>query len=133
MLKEYATVSSVSGPLVIVEKTKDIKYAELVEVAFSDGQIRRGKVLEISEDKALVQMFEGTIGLDVLSARVRFLGRTQELGVSEDLLGRVFDGAGRPRDNVPSNAWTLTVTPLTPARAPIPPNSSRQASLPLTG
>ncbi len=101
MLKEYATVSSVSGPLVIVEKTADIKYAELVEVAFSDGQIRRGKVLEVSEDKALVQMFEGTIGLDVLSARVRFLGRTQELGVSEDLLGRVFDGAGRPRDNGP--------------------------------
>jgi V/A-type H+/Na+-transporting ATPase subunit B len=101
MLKEYATVSSVSGPLVIVEKTKDIKYAELVEVAFSDGQIRRGKVLEVSEDKALVQMFEGTIGLDVLSARVRFLGRTQELGVSADLLGRVFDGAGRPRDNGP--------------------------------
>jgi len=98
MLKEYATVSSISGPLVVVEKTEDIKYAELAEVAFSDGKIRRGKVLEITEDKALVQMFEGTLGLDVSGARVRFLGRTQELGVSPDLLGRVFDGAGRPRD-----------------------------------
>lgn len=101
MLKEYLTVSSVSGPLVVVEKTENIKYAELVEVEFSDGGIRRGKVLEISQDKALVQMFEGTLGLDVLGAKVRFLGRTQELGVSPDLLGRIFDGAGRPRDNGP--------------------------------
>lgn len=101
MLKEYLTVSSVSGPLVIVERTQDIKYAELAEVEFSDGKVRRGKVLEISEDKALVQMFEGTIGLDVLGAKVRFLGRTQELAVSPDLLGRIFDGAGRPRDNGP--------------------------------
>jgi len=101
MLKEYLTVSSVSGPLVIVEKTKDIKYAELAEVEFSDGKVRRGKVLEISEDKALVQMFEGTIGLDILGAKVRFLGRTQELAVSPDLLGRIFDGSGRPRDNGP--------------------------------
>ena len=102
MLKEYLTVSSVSGPLVVVEKTQDIKYAELVEVEFSDGSIRRGKVLEIAEDKALVQMFEGTLGLDVLSSRVRFLGRTQELAVSPDLMGRIFDGAGRPRDNGPA-------------------------------
>jgi len=102
MLKEYVTISSVSGPLVVVEKTKDIKYAELAEVEFSDGSVRRGKVLEISDDKALVQMFEGTLGLDVASSKVRFLGRTQDLGVSPDLLGRVFDGAGRPRDNGPA-------------------------------
>jgi len=101
MLKEYLTVSSVSGPLVVVEKTEGVKYAELVEVEFSDGEVRRGKVLEVSEDKALVQMFEGTIGLDVAGAKVRFLGKVQELGVSEDLLGRIFDGAGRPRDNGP--------------------------------
>jgi V/A-type H+-transporting ATPase subunit B len=100
MLKEYLTVSSVSGPLVVVEKIQDVKYAELVEIE-SFGQIRRGKVLEISEDKALVQMFEGTMGLDVLGSKVRFLGRTQELDVSRDLVGRVFDGAGRPRDNGP--------------------------------
>lgn len=102
MLKEYLTISSVSGPLVVVEKTENIKYAELVEVEFSDGQVRRGKVLEISGDKALVQMFEGTLGLDVLGSKVRFLGRTQELAVSPDLLGRIFDGAGRPRDNGPA-------------------------------
>ena len=102
MLKEYLTVSQVTGPLVVVEKVADVKYAELVEVEFSDGQVRRGKVLEISEDKALVQMFEGTLGLDVLGARVRFLGKTQELAVSPDLVGRIFDGAGRPRDKGPA-------------------------------
>lgn len=99
MLKEYLTVSSVSGPLIVVERTQDVTYAELVEVEFAHGEIRRGKVLEVSEDRALVQMFEGTIGLDVAGVRVRFLGRTQQLGVSRDLLGRIFDGAGRPRDN----------------------------------
>ncbi|MCM8770664.1 MAG: V-type ATP synthase subunit B [Candidatus Omnitrophica bacterium] len=101
MFKEYLTISSVSGPLVVVEKTENVKYAELVEVEFSDGAIRRGRVLEVSEDKALVQMFEATLGLDVVGAKVRFLGRTQELAVSPDLLGRVFDGAGRPRDGGP--------------------------------
>lgn len=101
MFREYLTVSSVSGPLVVVEKVSDVKYAELVEVEFSSGELRRGKVLEVSEDKALVQMFEGTLGLDILNSKVRFLGKTQELGVSSDLVGRIFDGAGRPRDSGP--------------------------------
>ena len=101
MLKEYMTISSISGPLVVVDKITDVTYAELVEVQFANGQIRRGKVLEISQDKALVQMFEGTIGLDVRDSKVRFLGHTQELAVSPDLVGRIFDGAGRPRDASP--------------------------------
>jgi len=84
-----------------MDKITDVTYAELVEVQFANGQIRRGKVLEISQDKALVQMFEGTIGLDVHHSKVRFLGRTQELAVSPDLVGRIFDGAGRPRDASP--------------------------------
>jgi V/A-type H+-transporting ATPase subunit B len=124
MLKEYVTVSSVSGPLVIVEKTENIKYAELVEVEFSDGKIRRGKVLEVSEDKALVQMFEGTLGLDVSGSKVRFLGRTQELGVSPDLLGRVFDGAGRPRDRGPqiiaSKRMDINGNPINPSSRDYP-------------
>lgn len=102
MLKEYLTVSSIAGPLVVVEKVEEVKYNELVEVELPDGTIRRGKVLEVSSDKALVQMFEGTFGLDILGAKVRFLGRTQELAVSPDLVGRIFDGAGRPRDNGPA-------------------------------
>ena len=124
MLKEYLTVSSISGPLVVVEKVRDVKYAELVEVGFSDGQIRRGKVLEISEDKALVQMFEGTLGLDVPGARVRFLGKTQELAVSPDLVGRVFDGAGRPRDNSPAiiadRRLDINGNPINPASRAYP-------------
>jgi V/A-type H+-transporting ATPase subunit B len=101
MLKEYMTISSISGPLVVVDKITEVTYAELVEVQFANGQVRRGKVLEISQDKALVQMFEGTIGLDVRDSKVRFLGHTQELAVSPDLVGRIFDGAGRPRDAGP--------------------------------
>jgi V/A-type H+-transporting ATPase subunit B len=124
MFKEYLTVSSVSGPLVVVEKTSDVKYAELVEVEFSDGEIRRGKVLEVSEDKALVQMFEGTQGLDVLGAKVRFLGRTQELGVSQDLLGRIFDGSGRPRDNaaaiIPDKRLDINGNPINPSARDYP-------------
>lgn len=98
MFKEYLTVSQISGPLVIVEKVSDVKYNELVEIQFSSGEIRRGRVLDVSVERALVQVFEGTIGLDVASAKVRFLGRSQQLGVSPEILGRVFDGAGRPRD-----------------------------------
>lgn len=124
MLKEYITVSSVSGPLVVVEKVEGIKYAELAEVEFSDGSIRRGKVLEAAGDKALVQMFEGTIGLDVAGAKVRFLGRTQELGVSPDLLGRVFDGAGRPRDNgpqiIPQKRMDINGDPINPTARDYP-------------
>lgn len=124
MLKEYLTVSSVSGPLVVVEKTENIKYAELAEVQFSDGSIRRGKVLEVAEDKALVQMFENTLGLDVLGAKVRFLGRTQELGVSADLVGRIFDGAGRPRDGGPAiiaeKRMDINGNPLNPSSRDYP-------------
>lgn len=124
MLKEYLTVAAISGPLVMVEKTENIKYAELAEVEFSDGQVRRGKVLEVSGDRALVQMFEGTMGLDVLNSKVRFLGRTQELGVSPDLLGRVFDGAGRPRDNAPAiiaeKRLDINGSPINPASRAYP-------------
>lgn len=98
MYKEYLTVSSISGPIVVVEKTANVKFAELAEIESGDGVIRRGRVLDISSDRALVQIFEGTTGLDVTKTKVRFLGRTQELGVCPDLVGRIFDGAGRPRD-----------------------------------
>ncbi|MDP8259772.1 MAG: V-type ATP synthase subunit B [Candidatus Gygaella obscura] len=118
MQKEYLTINSISGPLVIVEKTKDVKYSELVEVEFSNKEIRRGKVLEVQEDRALVQMFEGTIGLDVESSKVRFLGRVQELGVSKDLLGRIFDGAGRAKDNgpqiIPEKRLDINGNPINP-------------------
>ncbi len=101
MHKEYITVSNIIGPLVIVEKVEEVKYAELVEIETGDGQLRRGTVLDVSTEKAVVQVFEGTAGLDVERTRVRFLGRAERLGVSEDLIGRIFDGSGRPKDGGP--------------------------------
>ncbi|MGQ9673469.1 MAG: V-type ATP synthase subunit B [Candidatus Aminicenantales bacterium] len=101
MYKEYLTVSNIVGPLVIVEKIENVKYGELVEVEAGAGFIRRGTVLDVSTDRAVVQVFEGTVGLDVEKSRVRFLGRGQTLGVSEEIIGRIFDGSGRPKDGGP--------------------------------
>ena len=101
MRKEYLTVSNIVGPLVIVEKVADVKFGELVEIETAGGRTRRGQVLDISTEQAVVQVFEGTVGLDIEGSRVRFLGRSQQLGVSEDLVGRIFDGSGKPRDKGP--------------------------------
>ena len=101
MYKEYLTVSNIVGPLLIVQKIQDVKYGELVEIETVEGQIRRGTVLDVSTEQAVVQVFEGTVGLDVDKSRVRFLGRSQQLGVSDEIIGRVFDGSGRPKDRGP--------------------------------
>lgn len=101
MQKEYLTVSNIVGPLVIVEKIRDVKYNELVEIETADGLIRRGTVLDISTERAIVQVFEGTVGLGVEKSRVRFLGRSQKLGVSKEIVGRIFDGSGNPKDKGP--------------------------------
>ncbi len=101
MYKEYLTVSNIVGPLVIVEKIREVKYGELVEIETAAGLLRRGTVLDISTERAIVQVFEGTVGLDVDRSKVRFLGRSQTLGVSEEIIGRVFDGSGRPKDGGP--------------------------------
>ena len=101
MYKEYLTVSNIVGPLLIVEKIADVKYGELVEIETSDGSLRRGTVLDVSTEQAVVQVFEGTVGLDVDKSRVRFLGRSQQLGVSSEIVGRIFDGSGRPKDKGP--------------------------------
>ncbi len=101
MQKEYLTVSNIVGPLIIVDKIRDVKYNELVEIETSDGHLRRGTVLDVSTEKAVVQVFEGTIGLDVEKSRVRFLGKSQTLGVSKEIVGRIFDGSGNPKDKGP--------------------------------
>jgi V/A-type H+-transporting ATPase subunit B len=101
MRKEYLTVSNIVGPLVIVEKVADVKFGELVEIETAGGRTRRGQVLDISTEQAVVQVFEGTVGLDIEGSRVRFLGRSQQLGVSEDIIGRIFDGSGKPKDKGP--------------------------------
>ncbi|MGM0216115.1 V-type ATP synthase subunit B [Enterococcus sp. AZ109] len=101
MIKEYKTIGEVVGPLMVVEKVAGVKYEELIEVRMQNGDIRRGQVLEVQEDKAMVQIFEGTSGINLEQSTVRFLGHPLELAVSEDMIGRVFDGLGRPKDNGP--------------------------------
>ena len=98
MIKEYKTINEVVGPLMAIDKVEGIKYEELLEIRLSNGELRRGQVLEIHEDKALVQIFEGTSGINLKESTARFLGHPLELGVSEDMVGRVFDGLGRPKD-----------------------------------
>jgi V/A-type H+-transporting ATPase subunit B len=101
MLKEYRTVKEVVGPLMVVEQVEGAKYDELVEIELQNGEIRRGRVLEMNRDKAVVQLFENPAGINLRDSKARFLGRPLEIGLSEDMLGRVFDGLGRPKDDGP--------------------------------
>lgn len=122
MIKEYLTIREITGPLVLVEEVEGVKYEELVELELPNGEIRRGKVLEVDRDKALVQLFEGATGVDVFGSRVRFLGKGIELRVSPDILGRIFDGLGRPIDGgpeiLPDKRLDITGSPINPyARA----------------
>jgi V/A-type H+-transporting ATPase subunit B len=101
MLKEYRTITEVVGPLILVEDVEGATYNELVEIEQQTGEIRMGRVLEVDGDKAVVQLFEGSQGLQISTSKARFLGRSIELAVSPDMLGRVFDGMGRPLDGGP--------------------------------
>ncbi|HDD63625.1 MAG TPA: V-type ATP synthase subunit B [Thermoprotei archaeon] len=98
---EYSSIREIRGPLLIIEKTKDVGYRELVEVYGPDGRPRLGQVIEVATDYAVVQVFEGTSGLPLRGTRVRMLGRTLEVPVSYDMLGRVFNGRGEPLDGLP--------------------------------
>ncbi|MEM4199410.1 MAG: V-type ATP synthase subunit B [Nitrososphaerota archaeon] len=98
---EYTTIREIRGPLVIIDRVEKVSYDELVEVETAGGETRLGRVLEVGEGKAVVQVFEGTSGLSIEGIKARFLGDTMRLGVSEELLGRVFDGLGRPIDGLP--------------------------------
>ncbi|MCS7143216.1 MAG: V-type ATP synthase subunit B [Aigarchaeota archaeon] len=99
---EYTTVKEIKGPLVVVDNVSSVAYDELVEVETPDNERRLGRVLEVGEGKAVVQVFEGTQGLSIEGLRTKFLGTTMKLGVSPELLGRVFDGLGRPMDGLPA-------------------------------
>ena len=101
MLKEYKTVTEVVGPLMVVEQIEGVKFDELVEIQMQDGEIRHGQVLEVSKDKAMVQIFEGPSGINIKDTKVRFRGKPLSIAVSEDMVGRVFDGMGNPIDGGP--------------------------------
>lgn len=98
MYKEYKTIKEVVGPLMLVEGVEGAKYDELVEIEEKSGKIRQGKVLEIVNDRAIVQLFESSQGLQISTSKVRFTGKGQRLAVAEEMLGRVFDGMGNPCD-----------------------------------
>jgi len=119
MLKEYRTISEVAGPLMLVKQVEGVKYGELGEIELSNGEIRRCKVLEVDGDNALVQLFESSAGINVEESKVRFLGRSQELPVSMDMLGRVFSGLGVPVDGgpniIPDARLDINGTPMNPA------------------
>jgi V/A-type H+-transporting ATPase subunit B len=101
MTKEYRTIQKIAGPLVFVEKTEPVGYGELVSIAMPDGTVRRGQVLDTSKQIVVVQIFEGTSGMDKASG-VRFLGETLKLAVSQDILGRILSGSGDPLDGGPN-------------------------------
>nr|WP_072536817.1 V-type ATP synthase subunit B [Anaerococcus mediterraneensis] len=101
MLKEYRTVSEVVGPLMLVEGVEGISFEELVDIKLHTGEHRRGRVIEVDKDKAMVQLFEGSTGINLESTSVRFLGRPLELAVSEDMIGRAFNGLGESIDDGP--------------------------------
>ncbi len=119
MPKEYRTIKEVAGPLMLVEGVENVTYDELGEIELVDGEVRRCKVLEVNGSNALVQLFDASTGINLSNSKVRFLGKSMELGVSEDMLGRVFNGLGLPIDDgpeiLPEKRLNINGTPMNPA------------------
>ena len=119
MPKEYKTIQEVAGPLMLVRGVEGVTYDELGEIELASGEKRRCQVLEIDGGNALVQLFESSTGINLSNSKVRFLGRSMELGVSEDMLSRVFDGLGRPIDGgpeiLPDKRMDINGLPMNPA------------------
>ena len=124
MLKEYKSIKEIVGPLMLVDGVDGVKYDELVEIVSKDDEIRSGKVLEVNGDKALVQLFEPSQGIQMSTSRARFLGKSIELPVAEEMLGRVFDGMGRPKDGgpeiIPEKRMDINGQPMNPAARDYP-------------
>ena len=124
MFKEYKTIREVVGPLMLVDGVEGVTYNELVDIVCANGEIRRGKVLEINRDKAVVQLFENSQGLQIATSKARFTGHSQRLAVSRDMLGRVFDGMGNPRDGgapiIPEKLLDINGEPINPAARDYP-------------
>ncbi|MBR6567238.1 MAG: V-type ATP synthase subunit B [Clostridia bacterium] len=119
MPKEYRTISEVAGPLMLVKDVTGVAYNELGEIELQSGERKRCRVLEISGTDVLVQLFESSVGINLSNSKVRFTGKQMELAVSEDMLGRVFDGLGRPADGgpsiIPEKRLDVNGTPINPA------------------
>ena len=124
MPKEYRTIQEVAGPLMLVQGVEDVTYNELGEIELANGEIRRCKVLEVNGTDAMVQLFESSTGINLSNSKVRFLGRSMEFGASADMLGRVFDGMGRPTDGgpeiLPDKRLDINGLPMNPAARSYP-------------
>ena len=124
MPKEYRTISEVAGPLMLVKDVDNVAYNELGEIELKNGERRRCRVLEINGTNVHVQLFEASTGINLAESKVRFLGKQMELAVSEDMLGRVFDGLGRPIDGgpslIPEKRLDVNGTPMNPAARKYP-------------
>jgi V/A-type H+-transporting ATPase subunit B len=119
MPKEYKTIEEIAGPLMLVKGVTGVSYNELAEIELKNGQKRRCKVLELDGENALVQLFESSTGINLSNSKVKFLGRSLEFGVSEDMLSRIFDGLGRPIDSgpelLPEKRLDINGLPMNPA------------------
>lgn len=124
MIKQYQTISEVAGPLMLVRRVKDVKFGELAEIELQNGERRRCRVLEIDKENALVQLFDSSAGMNLSEAKVRFLGKGIELSLSRDIVGRVFDGMGRPKDGgseiLPEKRLDINGLPINPASRDFP-------------
>ncbi len=124
VFKEYLTVRDIFGPLMLIEHVEGVTYGELAEVRLDDGQVRRGRVLEIADSCVLLQVFEGTLGIGRDNVRVKFLGRGLEIGVSPDIVGRVFNGAGQTMDGgpniIPDKRLNINGHPMNPCARDYP-------------
>ena len=124
MYKEYKTIQEVVGPLMLVKNVEGVAYDELGEILMPSGEKRLCKVLEVNGSDALVQLFEASTGINLKESSVRFLGHGTELAVSPDMLGRVFDGMGRPADDgpelIPEKMMDINGLPMNPAARDYP-------------
>ncbi|OHB40061.1 MAG: V-type ATP synthase subunit B [Planctomycetes bacterium GWC2_39_26] len=118
MLKEYLNIQDIVGPLILLQEVEGVTYGELAEIKLASGEVRRGRVLEIADHRALVQVFEGTRGISKEDVKVKFLGKGMEIGVSNDVVGRIFNGAGEVIDGgppiIPSKYLNINGNPINP-------------------
>ena len=122
MFKEYLNIQDIVGPLILLQEVEGVTYGELAEIKLASGEIRRGRVLEIADHRALVQVFEGTRGISREDVKVKFLGKGMEIGVSPDIMGRIFNGGGKVIDKgsqiIPDKFLNINGNPINPcARA----------------
>ncbi len=124
MFKEYLNIQDIIGPLILLQDVEGVAYGELAEIKLASGEVRRGRVLEIADHRALVQVFEGTRGISKEDVKIKFLGKGMEIGVSSDIIGRIFNGAGEVIDGgppiIPSKYLNINGSPINPCARDYP-------------